>query len=337
MQSKRVLLIDDESSLRRTLGLSLLQQGYETEPCANGVDALKKINLYKARKKDIDFVVCDIQLPDIDGMKLYKIIKKSYPELPVIMITGFPDKFDNQEFMDLNVDGYIQKPLSAEQLVKEFELLDRSLIKEDFVETVAPDSSVEKKSEAAYMCIKLKDDADMFDIYRNLYFDKNALYCDMTTGEYDIIMLAQADSVQECRNLYHDRILKIDGVKEVDYIEVSTPVFDDNLNSALREAEEVLFTDNAKVLKERNLAKQLSSYVLLQVDKEKLEEIYPTLYLHKNVVYCDYSSGKYNLVLLMQGSNFGEIEKVIEEKINNIDGILKVKKFPIISGFENNF
>ena len=147
MQSKRVLLIDDEASLRRTLGLGLLQQGYETEPCANGVDALKKINLYMNKNVHIDFIVCDIQLPDIDGMKLNKIIKNKYPEIPIIMITGYPDKFETPEFQDLKVDGFIQKPLSADQLVKKFEVLDRALVKEDLEETVVSDPSAEVKNE----------------------------------------------------------------------------------------------------------------------------------------------------------------------------------------------
>ena len=43
------------------------------------------------------------------------------------------------------------------------------------------------------------------------------------------------------------------------------------------------------------------------------------------------------MILLMQGFNFGEIENVITEKIMALDGVLQIKKFPIISGFESNF
>jgi CheY-like chemotaxis protein len=342
MLGKKVLLVDDESSLRRTLGLSLLQLGYETEPCVSGVDALKKINLYTNNKIPIDYIVCDIKLPDINGMKLFRIIKHRHPEIPIVLITGYPEKYDSDEITDFKVDGYLEKPFSADELVNKFETFEKEHLYHKPAEVEAPvkvetQELTKDKSVSAYFLIKLDENVDIFDIYKKLYYMNNTLYCDITSGDYDLIMLIQADSMDICNELYKNEISKMEGIKEIEYLEVSQPILENNVTNVMLEVERILSEDDSKSLKQRNLKKYLTTYVLLQIEKEKLESIYPTLYLDENIVYCDYATGKYNLVLLMQGINFGEIEKVIEEKIINLDGVLKMKKFPIIPAYESNW
>ena len=72
----------------------------------------------------------------------------------------------------------------------------------------------------------------------------------------------------------------------------------------------------------------------MEVEREKLEYIYPVLRLSEEVVYCDYTTGKYNLVLFVYGTGFNEINKFIENKIVPMDGVLRVKKFPVLNLLE---
>ena len=64
------------------------------------------------------------------------------------------------------------------------------------------------------------------------------------------------------------------------------------------------------------------------------EEGRSTLRLDENVIYCDYTTGKYNLVLFVTGNYYDQIDRFISEKVNNLDGVIKVKEYPIISMFE---
>ena len=86
---KRVLLIDDKASLRRSVTMGLMQKGYQTESCENGMKGLQALDTHKQRQMPLKGAVVDVQLPDIDGLKLLKIIKFNYPQLPVIVITGY--------------------------------------------------------------------------------------------------------------------------------------------------------------------------------------------------------------------------------------------------------
>ena len=118
MMQKKILLVDDESSLRRSLSLGLSQRGYETEPCENGVNALKKLELYMKNEIGLSGVVLDIRLPDIDGMEVVKEVKAKRPETEVIVITGYGNVSSAVEAMRVGVHDYLSKPFTDSVLIK---------------------------------------------------------------------------------------------------------------------------------------------------------------------------------------------------------------------------
>ena len=278
-------------------------------------------------------VVIDIQLPDINGEKLAKTIKFKYPNIPIILITGYADKLNPEEVENLNVKTLLIKPFSADDLATQFEEI---LINQTTPEIEASYETQKAKSESAYALLKLEDSADFFETYRKLFYMDNILYCDATKGEYDIILLIQNDNLNDLRDIGLNRILNVKGVKEVDFLEVREPILDDSTNSAINAVEDATSkTYNSNIAENRrDLANRVCSYVLVELEREKLDKIYPTLLLNENTVYCDYTTGKYNLVLMIYGNHFGQIDKIINEKIINLDGILKVKEYPIINIFE---
>ena len=93
----------------------------------------------------------------------------------------------------------------------------------------------------------------------------------------------------------------------------------------IKDAEEALEDETDAVGKDRDMSQRVSSYILMEVEREKLDE---------NVIFCDYTTGKYNLVLFVTGKYFDEIDGFINNKVINLDGVLKVKEYPIVSLFE---
>ena len=162
----------------------------------------------------------------------------------------------------------------------------------------------------------------------------NVLYCDAAKGDYDIFLLAQADRMEDLREMCDQKIKTMKGIKSVDILEVSRPVLNDTTAAIITAAEDAFSEESAEAVKNRILDQRVSSYLLLDVEREKMEEIYPTLRLDENVVYCDYTTGKYNLVLFVTGCYFDEIDRFIQEKIVNMDGVLKVKEYPVINLYE---
>jgi DNA-binding response OmpR family regulator len=328
---KKILLIDDESSLRRTLALGLSQRGYDTEPCEDGIDGLKKLELFIKNNIPPAAVVIDIQLPDIKGNRLAKIIRFKYPGIPIILITGYADRLNPEEIKDLKVNAFMEKPFSTDELVDQFEEIFKEQKTEEPI--ILPDKQ-EAKSESAYVLVKTKIDGDLFEIYRKLYYLENIVYCDATKGDYDIFLLLQGDSLESLKNICEKQIKNVSGVDTVDFLAIDNPILDESTSNIIQVAEDALSSGGFNAEKERDLGNRVCSYVLVEAEREKLETVYPSLRLNENIVYCDYTNGKYNIVLLIHGSYFNEIDKIIQEKIINLNGVLKVKKYPIINLFE---
>jgi len=209
-----------------------------------------------------------------------------------------------------------------------------SKIKSTTTHVAVHEDATPQQSVSAYALIKLKKDADFFEIHRKLYFMDNILYCDATKGDYDIFLLMQSGSIEGCKSFCKNITNNVEGIDKVDFLEVSMPVLDSSIKNVINTIEHYKSDQNIVTKSPRDLSKKLCSYVLLEIDREKLDKIYPVLRLNENVVYCDYTSGKYNLVLLVSGDYFSGIDKFIESKIVNLDGVLKVKEYPVINLFE---
>jgi CheY-like chemotaxis protein len=323
--NKKILLVDDESSLRRTMALGLSQHGYDTEPCENGVNALKKLESYIKNNIPLDGIVVDLRLPDIDGIKLVKIMKFKYPGVPIILISGYADRYNMEEIRNLQISAFLEKPFTADELSQQFVKVMQQAA------PAAEELEEEATSESAYMLLKVDEEEGFFETYQKLDYMENVVYCDAVKGDYDIFLLVQADNMDEIREIAETKIKTVPGVKSVEFLGVDKPVLDDNTMAIIRDAEEVLDGEHTG---NRDLSQKVCSYILMEVEREKLDDIYPTLRLDENVVYCDYTNGKYNLVLMVTGSYFDEIDRFINEKVINLAGVVKVKEYPIISLFE---
>ncbi|MBI2419574.1 MAG: hypothetical protein HYV28_17060 [Ignavibacteriales bacterium] len=108
----------------------------------------------------------------------------------------------------------------------------------------------------------------------------------------------------------------------------------ENIREIINAAGIMMFEDMPGMNKMRDNKKSVCSYIILDVDREKLDDIYPVLRLTENVLYCDYIAGQNKLLLMVYGTQFSEIDKLIEKNINGLDGVLKVKEYPIINIFE---
>lgn len=328
---RRILLIDDEPSLRRSLTLGLNQRGVDVELCENGMSALNKIDLYQKNDVNLDTIVLDIQLPDIDGIKLGKIIKSKYPNTSMIYITGYADKLEETEIDDLKVDAFLEKPFDADELMDEInKILDKGP-KEIVEKTTSKEIA---KTAAAYMLIKINEKADFFDIYKKLYAMENVLYCDATRGDVDIFLLVQADTLAECKEVFEKQVKTIDGIKDVEFLPIGVPVLNDNIKDIINSAGISLYTDSTNLGAVRDSKHSVCSYVLAEVEREKIQDIYPVLKLTENIVYCDFTNGRYNLIMMVSGSQFSQIDKFIENKLINLNGMIKIKKYPIINIYE---
>jgi FixJ family two-component response regulator len=329
---KKVLLIDDEASLRRSVAIGLMQKGYQTEPCENGMKGLQALETFKKKKLPIGCAVVDVRLPDIDGLKLLKVIKLDYPQLPVIIITGHGTEAIAEEARA--ADAYLEKPFGMEELTKLLEELEPKAAQTALDEP--KEETKEKESVSMYTMVSLDATANLLETYRKLYFHKDVLYCDATRGDCDLVLMLQAPTFEEINDLVEKELKTMGGVAAVSLMPVQMPVLTDNVVNLLGSVDRALGRDKGESKAEsRQTARQrVSSYVMLEIEKEKIEAIYPALYFNDQVVNCDCTDGVYNIVLLMKGTSFADIEHNVRNNLRTLDGVLRIKEFPIITLFE---
>jgi len=107
----RILVIDDDASIRETLDLYLTEEGYKVETAETGTDGLNK---YVQNPADV--VILDIRLPDVDGFSVLEDLKEENENVKVIMITAFHDMETTINAMKSGAFDYIHKPVNVDEL-----------------------------------------------------------------------------------------------------------------------------------------------------------------------------------------------------------------------------
>ncbi len=111
----RVLFVEDAISLRETMSLLLSSYFLELVSAVDGVDALKKI---QNSPNQFDLVMSDINMPNMNGIEMAKVILKDDPYIHIIFISAYNDVGYLQEAIDIGVSGFLSKPLKKESLEK---------------------------------------------------------------------------------------------------------------------------------------------------------------------------------------------------------------------------
>jgi two-component system response regulator HydG len=109
---QKVLIIDDEESIRYTFSCFLTDEGYTVETAGNYDEALAKIE-----ENDFDIIFADIILGGKSGIDVLREVKRRKLACPVIMITGDPSAENAQVAFQLGAFGHISKPLNQEKLL----------------------------------------------------------------------------------------------------------------------------------------------------------------------------------------------------------------------------
>jgi CheY-like chemotaxis protein len=329
LEERKVLIVDDEAGIRRNLHFGLTQHGFTIDDAEDGLSALSQIESSYHKGTPYNFVITDMVLPDINGLKLLEVIKSKYPTLPVIIITGYGTEVTADEVTARHGDGYLSKPFLADDLADVLERV--APPKVDFPQAVAEPAL--KTSISAYAMIKVKEGGDVLGVFNKLYFMDNVLYCDAVRNSYDIVLLLNAATPAELDHIIQTKIKTLAGIEEVVYCPVAKPKLETGIQDFINDYE-----------RQKNLSPQgnkpkrvpypLSAYVLIEVEKARFNEIYPKLYFLDNVVSCDTTKGKYDLILLIQSATFNEMERLVREKIGSIDGIVRTRLLNIMNLFE---
>jgi excisionase family DNA binding protein len=110
----RILVVDDEASIRDLLSKTLALAEYDVETAPDGNAALERLN---ETPSAFDLLIADLKMPGMDGLTLIRQVKRVKAELPIIIITGFSTESSAIEAVNLGVAGYLTKPFRVPQVL----------------------------------------------------------------------------------------------------------------------------------------------------------------------------------------------------------------------------
>jgi len=108
----RILVVDDDESIRNTMKAILKDDGYVVDLAATGNGAIQK-----TEETAYNVVLIDIRLPDMDGVELLKRMKDAVPRTRKIIVTGYPSMQNAITALNKNADAYLIKPVDLEKLL----------------------------------------------------------------------------------------------------------------------------------------------------------------------------------------------------------------------------
>lgn len=120
VEQKRILVVDDEPDFASIVQMNLEAEGYAVEVAFDGVQGLEKVN-----ETAPDLVILDVMMPEKDGYKMAKELKKNpkTEDIPIIMLTAVGDhvtttRYSHADGLSMEADDYLAKPASSEQILE---------------------------------------------------------------------------------------------------------------------------------------------------------------------------------------------------------------------------
>ena len=119
---KRILIAEDEQSIREMVAFNLKRNGYETVEAEDGAAALK---LYDEANGNFDIALLDIMMPNVDGLEVCKQLRKKSSTLGIILLTAKTQEMDKVTGLLVGADDYVTKPFSPAELMARIDAVHR--------------------------------------------------------------------------------------------------------------------------------------------------------------------------------------------------------------------
>lgn len=116
MSRRRILVVEDDRTLRTTLAFNLTREGYEVQTAVDGEQALGT-----ARGDNLDLILLDVMLPGMSGVEVLRVLRREGIATPVIILSAKGDEIDRVVGLQVGADDYVAKPFSRPELLARIE------------------------------------------------------------------------------------------------------------------------------------------------------------------------------------------------------------------------
>jgi len=116
----RVMVVDDETDVRKVARMCLEKAGYQVIEAENGEQAIQQIKTGD-NPVLLDVIITDINMPKVNGLEAIQFFQQEWPHVPLIVMTGYPDLETAKELMKQGLVDYLVKPVNKDKLTEAVE------------------------------------------------------------------------------------------------------------------------------------------------------------------------------------------------------------------------
>lgn len=204
----KIFLVEDEFVVREGIKNNIDWQAHGYEFCGEASDG--ELALPQIRKQQPDIVITDIRMPFMDGLELSRLIKKEFPWMEIIILTGFGEFQYAKEGIQIGVARYLLKPINSEELVREIDsLADKIMqsrqereIHEKYAKEMEENSLKEKRELFQDIVTGEKTPAQLIE-------KADRLSIDLSAGWYNIVLI-KIKSIHHEQSEYSDSLVEIE-------------------------------------------------------------------------------------------------------------------------------
>jgi two-component system alkaline phosphatase synthesis response regulator PhoP len=202
---KKILVVDDESSIVTLIKYNLEQAGFEVETACDGEEALRR-----AEETSPDLIILDWMLPKFDGMEVCKDLRQRRVTTPILMLTAKDEEFDKVLGLELGADDYMTKPFSPRELIARVKAILRR-VQQSPSEQIEVESETDQFLEVANLTL--------FPEKYEAYYKNNLL--DLTPKEFELLLyLAENKTRVLTRDQLLSAVWKYDFVGDTRIVDV---------------------------------------------------------------------------------------------------------------------
>jgi two-component system chemotaxis response regulator CheY len=112
----RVLIVDDQVYVRQAVRLVLTKAGYDVIEAEDGAQAIQVMGAHQDAS-NVDTIICDLQMPNVDGSQAITYFKRHHPQVPLVIMTGAPDFVLTEVLKNQGITDYLIKPVNDKRLL----------------------------------------------------------------------------------------------------------------------------------------------------------------------------------------------------------------------------
>ncbi len=123
----KIMIVDDDKTTRKLLGLFLKSKGFDVVHAENGLDGLEKLG-----SETVNLIISDLNMPYMDGIEFVKAVRADAQQahLPILMVTTEMDNVERERAFSAGVNGYLTKPVTAEVVMQNIRVILKKMFNE---------------------------------------------------------------------------------------------------------------------------------------------------------------------------------------------------------------